>query len=98
MVSKTAYGSTRRFGVRYGTKVKAGVGKIEALAQQSKSCPFCRKEKAKKIAAGIWLCKKCNKKFAGGAYTVGQLKLKEEAQEEGDKKKTEKKKVGEEKE
>ena len=32
-------------------------------------CPYCERPALKRIAAGIWYCKKCKVKFAGGAYT-----------------------------
>lgn len=66
----TKYGSVKRFGPRYGRKLKYKLGRIEFEKLKSKKCPYCSKEKAKRIAAGIWYCKKCNFKFTGGAYTI----------------------------
>ncbi len=66
-----AYGSVKRYGVRYGTKLKGKIGKIEAERRASTQCPYCHYEKAKRIAAGIWHCTKCKSRFTGKAYTVG---------------------------
>ncbi|OGI11633.1 50S ribosomal protein L37ae [Candidatus Micrarchaeota archaeon RBG_16_36_9] len=61
-------GTSGRYGVRYGTKTKKAVAEIERRAKQENVCPYCEKQKLKRIAAGIWYCKKCKAKFAGAAY------------------------------
>ena len=65
------YGSVKRFGVRYGTKLKGKIGKIEAERRLSTKCPYCHYGKAKRLAAGIWFCQKCKSKFTGRAYSIG---------------------------
>jgi large subunit ribosomal protein L37Ae len=59
-------GSTGRFGSRYGTKTKKIIADIES--RKEKTCPYCERPALKRVAAGIWYCKKCKTKFAGGAY------------------------------
>ncbi|MFH1229327.1 MAG: 50S ribosomal protein L37ae [Candidatus Aenigmatarchaeota archaeon] len=59
-------GTTGRYGPRYGTKTKKAVANIEA--KKEKVCPYCERSSLKKLAAGIWYCKKCKSKFAGAAY------------------------------
>jgi len=61
-------GTTGRFGPRYGTKTKKTVRKIESRMKKEKICPYCERPALKRIAAGVWYCKKCKTKFAGGAY------------------------------
>ena len=61
-------GSTGRFGVRYGIKVRQRVLDVERRQKQKHKCPYCHKLKVKRVAAGIYLCKKCNSKFTGKAY------------------------------
>jgi len=56
-----------RFGARYGKRVRTKISQIEAVQRKKQECPFC-KGVAKRIANGIWTCKKCEKKFAGHAY------------------------------
>jgi len=71
MVEETKlYGSVKRFGVRYGTKLKGKIAKIESERHNSTKCPYCHYDKAKRESAGIWLCSKCNSRFTGGAYSI----------------------------
>ena len=61
--------STGRFGPRYGTRGKKVVAAMEVRQCKPGPCPYCEREALSRIAAGIWTCKKCGVKFAGGAYT-----------------------------
>ena len=61
-------GTTGKYGPRYGTKTKKIIAVIEREQRKKQICPFCERAALKRLAAGIWLCKKCGKKFAGGAY------------------------------
>ncbi len=65
------YGSVKRFGVRYGTKLKGKIAKIEAERHESTKCPYCSYSKAKRVNAGIWYCMKCKNRFTGKAYVIG---------------------------
>ncbi len=65
---KKKVGTTGRFGPRYGTRAKKIVAAIEKRQRQKQACPYCERKTLKRIAAGIWYCKKCKVKFAGGAY------------------------------
>ena len=68
---KPGTGSIKRFGARYGRGVKLRFGKIEAEQRKYHTCPYCRAVRVKRVALGIWQCRKCDAKFAGRAYTVG---------------------------
>jgi len=73
-------GPVKRFGPRYGRTVKHKLAKIEIEQKRKHKCPYCAKLKVKRVAYGIWLCGKCNSKFAAKAYTVGsKLSLVEQA-------------------
>lgn len=62
-------GTAGRFGPRYGLKIRAAVAKIEAKYRNKRLiCPFCHKKALKRIAFGIWQCKKCGVKIAAYAY------------------------------
>jgi len=57
-----------KFGVRYGKKVRESVIAVEKKQRAKQICPYCKKPSAKRVAKGIWKCKFCGKKFAGGAF------------------------------
>ena len=61
-------GTTGRFGPRYGTKTKKIVADIERRKKKDNICPYCERPALKRIATGVWYCKKCKAKFAGGAF------------------------------
>ena len=61
-------GLTGKYGPRYGTKTKKIVLEIESRQKREKMCPYCERPALKRLAAGIWYCKKCKTKFAGRAY------------------------------
>ncbi len=61
-------GSTGRFGPRYGTRTKKVIREIEKIQRKRHLCPKCERYALKREAAGIWVCKKCGAKIAGGAY------------------------------
>lgn len=73
MVKKTAYGSVKRLGTRYGRTVKFKLGKIEAEQKKKHKCPYCNYPKVRRKALGIWHCSKCGATFTNKAYTVGKL-------------------------
>ena len=64
------YGSVKRFGARYGRKIRLNLGKIEEQQRKLYKCPYCNKESVRRIAPGIWYCKSCNKKFTAKAYSI----------------------------
>jgi len=59
-----------RFGPRYGTRVRSKITIIEEKQRKRQVCPFCKKQKAKRLAKGIWLCAGCRKKFASSAFYI----------------------------
>ena len=66
------YKSVKRFGARYGRRLKERFGKIEMEQRKKQECPYCSALKAKRIAVGIWECRKCKAKFTGKAYSVSK--------------------------
>ncbi len=67
MVS-TKLGTAGRWGPRYGTRTKKVVAVIEHEQRKAQPCIRCERPAAKRIAAGVWFCKKCGLKWAGAAY------------------------------
>jgi large subunit ribosomal protein L37Ae len=70
MSSKKKIGSAGRFGSRYGKKVRQLVSDIERTQKQRHICPKCDMPYVDREVAGIWKCRKCGTKFAGGAWTT----------------------------
>ncbi len=68
MTKTKKIGIAGRFGPRYGTRVKETIRQIESKVRERQICPVCKRKAVKRIAAGIWGCKKCGAKFSGGAY------------------------------
>lgn len=56
--------SSKRFGARYGSKIRKNVDEAESHEGE---CPECGGD-LKRTAAGIWECTECGVKIAGGAY------------------------------
>ncbi len=61
-------GSAGRFGCRYGRFVRKRVADIEAISNALHRCPKCDMQSVRRKGTGIWECRKCDYKFAGGAY------------------------------
>jgi large subunit ribosomal protein L37Ae len=70
-MAKKRSGSIKRFGVRYGRTVKHKLAQAESEMKTFQECPYCGAIKVKRIASGIWNCRKCKAKFTGKAYAVG---------------------------
>jgi large subunit ribosomal protein L37Ae len=60
--------SAGRFGAKHGRAVRAKLVKVESKQRQKQRCPFCKKPGVKRLANGIWKCKKCDKKFASNTF------------------------------
>ena len=56
------------FGARYGTVARRQYVEIVTGLRSKHECPRCRFETVKRWSVGIWHCRKCGFKFAGGAY------------------------------
>ncbi len=83
MAQAKIFKSAKRFGSRYGRRVRQKFAEQEASARKKHKCPYCHRFKAKRVSSGIWLCAKCNSKFAGKAYSLAKrIVLKEEVKKE----------------
>lgn len=81
MAKKKELGSIKRFGPRYGRRVKHKLAKIESILRGKQDCPYCSAKKIKRLSAGIWECGKCKTKFTGKAYSVKKIAVREVAEE-----------------
>ncbi len=55
-------------GSRYGTAPRKRYIEIVSHMRDKHECPRCHLRAVKRLSVGIWLCRKCGYKFAGGAY------------------------------
>jgi len=62
-------GSAGRFSNRYGRFIRKRIAEMEAIEKAKHRCPRCDIVAVKRSGTGIWNCRKCGFKFAGGAYT-----------------------------
>ncbi len=65
-------GSVARFGARYGKRTKTKYLTVEQAQKAAQKCPYCSRSSVKRLSAGIFQCKKCDSKFTGKAYKVGE--------------------------
>ena len=63
-------GSSKKFGVRYGRRLRLKHEGIEAEQKKKYQCPYCHKIAVKRMSVGIWTCPKCAAVFTGRAYNV----------------------------
>lgn len=68
MSSKKKIGTTGRYGPRYGIKIRRRTDAIEKNLRKRHQCPKCLRQSVSRVSTGIWNCRKCGHKFAGGAY------------------------------
>jgi len=64
----------KRLGSRYGKRVRDRLAAIENISKKDLICPYCRKQKVKRLSIGIFECKKCKAKFTGKAYSLKKLR------------------------
>ncbi len=78
MAVSVKYGSTKRFGARYGRRIKEKLGKVELIRKKKQMCPYCAKQAVVRKSYGIWNCRHCNAEFTGYAYSVSKKSSAEE--------------------
>jgi len=72
MEKEAGLGPVKRFGVRYGRTTKYNLARIEKEQKKPQKCPYCKKEKARRVFAGVYECSTCKSKFTGKAYFIEQ--------------------------
>lgn len=71
MTKKTVkVGPTGRFGPRYGVTVRRRIREVEVDLKRWHSCPKCKSKSVKRLATGIWVCRRCGAKMANSAYSL----------------------------
>ncbi len=62
-------GPSGSFGARYGTVARKRYSTLMTEMRAPHECPQCHITTVKRLSVGIWLCRSCGFKFAGGAYS-----------------------------
>jgi len=61
-------GPAGRFQSRYGVRARSRLRNVELAQRKKHVCPNCKHTAVKRVSTGIYSCKKCGVKFAGGSY------------------------------
>jgi large subunit ribosomal protein L37Ae len=72
-------GPSGSFGARYGTVARKRYSTVITGLRARHECPQCHVLAVKRLSVGVWSCRSCGFKFAGGAY-VPRTKLGEIAE------------------
>ncbi len=59
-----------QFNVRGGAKWRKAYDKVRAKKRAKYECPSCGKKAVRRVAAGIWECKSCGARIAGGSFEL----------------------------
>jgi large subunit ribosomal protein L37Ae len=63
---RTSFGHQLR--TRGGATVRKEWSRIVSNMRRPHKCPSCAMPYVKRVSVGVWECRKCGYKFAGGAY------------------------------
>jgi large subunit ribosomal protein L37Ae len=61
-------GNTGWMGPRYGIRIRRRVLEIDRARELDVACPKCATVTVQRIASGVFQCRRCQVKFASGAY------------------------------
>jgi large subunit ribosomal protein L37Ae len=61
-------GPAGSFGPKYGTVARRRYAEVVSGMRIPHECPSCHVRAVRRLAVGIWACRKCGVKFSGGAY------------------------------
>ena len=61
-------GIAGKYGPRYGVKIRKRLAEVEGGKILKRPCPRCNHVAVKRTDTGIWVCRRCDYKYAAGAY------------------------------
>ncbi|MDE1850265.1 MAG: 50S ribosomal protein L37ae [Candidatus Micrarchaeota archaeon] len=56
--------------IRYGVSLRKRLKSVMNEKQARYKCDVCGKDSVKRVSTGIWACRSCGAKYAGGAYSM----------------------------
>lgn len=70
MPEKRKTGSLIGLHAKYGATVRKRYTRVMETLKAKRRCPSCGSWKLRRESVGIWSCKSCSYKVAGGAYDI----------------------------
>lgn len=61
-------GSTGWMGPRYGIRIRRRVLEIDRERRKPAPCPRCSTTTVRRVASGVYRCRRCGTRFSSGAY------------------------------
>jgi large subunit ribosomal protein L37Ae len=61
-------GATGWMGPRYGIRIRRRVLEIDRARSRSAPCPRCSTVTLRRVASGVYECRRCGTRFASNAY------------------------------
>ena len=61
-------GIAGKYGARYGVKIRKRLAEVEGEKVIKRQCPRCKHVSVKRTDTGIWVCRRCDYKYAAAAY------------------------------
>jgi large subunit ribosomal protein L37Ae len=61
-------GNTGWMGPRYGIRIRRRVLDIDRARSPNTACPRCSTVTLRRVASGVFECRRCGTRFASGAY------------------------------
>jgi large subunit ribosomal protein L37Ae len=61
-------GIAGKYGPRYGVKIRKRLAEVEGEKIIKRQCPRCKHVAVKRTDTGVWVCRRCDYKYAAAAY------------------------------
>jgi large subunit ribosomal protein L37Ae len=64
----------RGLGAKYGGTLRKRYARVYNVLKEARECPSCSSMRLARSSSGVWTCKSCGYRVAGGAYDLAQAK------------------------
>lgn len=75
MVKRASKESLKGLGAKFGATLRRRYTAVYRTLKMKRQCPKCGSIRFKRLVIGIWYCRKCNYKVAGGAYDITSKRI-----------------------